>query len=235
MLIYINADEELLGRALVWEQADGTKVMDRIYGSDHIIRLFQTYAKEQGWYYRRYNSFEYPTRFMTSNGREVELELTFPLQEMPELSQTPYMDTLKYINLETHTVTNVERGAHAYMQSTRGDTDFTSEYFDHDLYHKHCRRRNYHQIAQLIWDAGDQAEAPAEVVQDVVEVVAPSRAGHVPSGTFIHETANSPTRWYHTVNAEAIAQEMATQLEDTGEYFRRIRPVINFSWSDGSS
>jgi hypothetical protein len=48
LMVAVNGHDELLGRALIWKLDNGREYMDRVYGSDHIIRLFRQEAENRG-------------------------------------------------------------------------------------------------------------------------------------------------------------------------------------------
>lgn len=76
MIILVNEEGKLAGRALLWDE----KYMDRVYGSDDTIVAFHNYAEDNG-YMNIYRGGECPN---------IELDDT-------EFSKYPFMDTLYHV------------------------------------------------------------------------------------------------------------------------------------------
>lgn len=104
MLVSVNGDRRLLGRALIWTMPDGKIILDRVYGSDSSVEAFRTYAREQGWWVRSYNTFEHETYFTSPTGVKEVILYTLPLSKL--YRTYPYMDTFKYLNMKNKTITN---------------------------------------------------------------------------------------------------------------------------------
>lgn len=96
MLVYRDKDKFVAGRALVWTTDDGEIVMDRIYGSDKTVSFFRRYAQQQGWLYRRHNSYTHNTSFVTPDGQDVSRKIMLKMKR-PEKSYFPYCDTFKFM------------------------------------------------------------------------------------------------------------------------------------------
>ena len=95
MLVLLDNDNDLLGRALVWKKKD-TYYMDRIYTIDKYMDVFIDFAKENGMYYKQYQSAGYSYFNMLNgnivNGEEIEIGLI-----NYSFSYYPYVDTMKYL------------------------------------------------------------------------------------------------------------------------------------------
>lgn len=83
MLVYVNGDDRLLGRALVWDHVFtnrscttplGAAYMDRVYGSDATMAKFRAYADEHGWWRRgRHGDIEDTDGWMPGTSLYVKL------------------------------------------------------------------------------------------------------------------------------------------------------------------
>lgn len=99
MLILTNAQDKLLGRAIVWSNLRKPRnktFMDRIYvfkQSD--TELFKKYAIEKGWLYK-YEQQAYDASYI-ENGQRVSKSIALQLKPA-EYKFYPFMDTLKYYN-----------------------------------------------------------------------------------------------------------------------------------------
>lgn len=104
LLILTNAEDKLIGRALVWTTENGV-FMDRVYGTETTVSLFHDYAAGRGWYHRRYNTHEHPTSWVDSNGDACERTITIG-GLYADFAEYPYMDTFKYVSIEGSAVSN---------------------------------------------------------------------------------------------------------------------------------
>lgn len=113
------SDERLLARALVWNTEQGT-VLDRIYGSDVSVEAFRDYATNQGWLRRERNSYEQPTHFLDADENPIRFRATLALDKW-RFNYYPYMDTFKYLDTTSGSLTNSSRRSHdAILEGTGG-------------------------------------------------------------------------------------------------------------------
>ncbi len=109
MLILLNEDDKLVGRALVWkvDEPEGVTYMDRIYTvySEDVHR-FEDYARQHGWkYFEMYRYTTMKVYFDYDLGNEEE---------------NPYMDTFTNYYADIRCLTN------KYLEGHRDDLiDFT--------------------------------------------------------------------------------------------------------------
>jgi len=105
------AGDKLLGRALLWTDVDGKKLMDRIYTTkDNYIKLFKKWADEKG--YKQIYDDEFSTKIKVN----------------PKYyKKYPYMDTFSYYSQEKGLLYNdgndVERPYYR-LQDTGGGSSF---------------------------------------------------------------------------------------------------------------
>lgn len=124
LLILLNKDKKLLGRALVWKLTDGRFFMDRCYtimSTDKYV--FFDYAKEQGWIYKFNELGEYSFRYLDTSTNISDMTIKVKLDYW-QFDSYPYLDTLSILDLDTGTLTNLlpsnGRLNHVRLNSTGG-------------------------------------------------------------------------------------------------------------------
>ena len=101
VLYALNCEGELIARALLWTTHDGSKVMDRIYGTDANIEKFKAYAKAQGYYCKARQSYSDINTFICpTTGETIEKYFTIEIEELDEES-APFLDTFYYYGFDT--------------------------------------------------------------------------------------------------------------------------------------
>jgi hypothetical protein len=120
MLILVDKNV-LQGRALVWKLPDGTTFMDRIYGNDMVIEGFRDYARDQGWAYRAYNSYQHE-RSLVIDGKIVNKNITLKIKGIRQ-RYYPYMDTFKYLNPRAETISNVHANGTHTIANQHGEVN----------------------------------------------------------------------------------------------------------------
>ena len=128
-MLITKKNGKLTGRALVWTMPDGTILMDRIYTCyDYLKDCFIEYAKENQWWIRENNS-------MLSSGDDQwwrTPEDDYQECKSPEFTIKlprryncyPYIDSFRYLNFDTLTLSTHCHDHWAYCDSTDG---YTSE------------------------------------------------------------------------------------------------------------
>lgn len=120
MLIALDTNENLLGRAIVW---DGVELdidyngqydkvvtfMDRIYYThEWIVDKFREYAKNEGWWSKKRQSFDSYKKFMSPEGEYFEANARVKLESI-FYHRYPYIDTLFEPDYENKYLSNVDR------------------------------------------------------------------------------------------------------------------------------
>jgi len=94
MVIALDTEDRLVGRALLWTTDSGRKVMDRIYGSDVVIEKFKKYAISMDYAHKEEQSYNNNSGWVNKDGLFTEhYEIT-----VKNIYTMPYMDTFKYTN-----------------------------------------------------------------------------------------------------------------------------------------
>ena len=131
ILILLNNDNQLAGRALIWT-IDDIILMDRVYVTqDYLYDLFIDYAKSNTWWYKQdYKSMHNRRTFIDSDGQVVNKY--FRIYTDTEFNSYPYIDTFCYG--EYGYLTNQDVGEYEYLETSgdRNDPDNGRVYDDID-------------------------------------------------------------------------------------------------------
>ncbi len=95
-LLKISQDNKYIGRALLWNTDDGTRVLDRIYPSDggpH-IGAAHTFAEKEGWDWKLRQ--DYMDGGFKSKRMDYTVTLSLTNKPWTREAGFPYMDTFKY-------------------------------------------------------------------------------------------------------------------------------------------
>lgn len=106
MLVMLDDNDMLMGRALLWNY-ESYKIMDRIYTicDEELAFYFKKWATDNGYLYKSEQNW-YNTLFFESLGnKKQELKIDIKLKYFDH-SRYPYVDTFKWINLQTGTIHN---------------------------------------------------------------------------------------------------------------------------------
>jgi len=96
VLMSDDKDDAICGRAILWTDVDGKKIMDRIYTNrTQDEQLFKDFAKKEGFYYKRNQNMNEHEPFISPEGEEVSLATKIELS-VNRYEYYPYMDTFKY-------------------------------------------------------------------------------------------------------------------------------------------
>ena len=119
VLMSDDKDDSICGRAILWTDKDGKRIMDRIYTNrTQDEQLFKEFAKREGFYCKRnQNMSEYEPFISPETGEEENIKTKIELS-VKSYDQYPYMDSFKYF-YEGH-------GVHtSYLTNT---TDFRYDF-----------------------------------------------------------------------------------------------------------
>jgi len=100
MLVAVNNDGSLIGRALLWKQGD-RKIMDRIYtiNDEDFQFSFKKWADENGYWYKKEQKWNNTLFFKTRDKIMCE-EISIQLDNW-DFEYYPYLDTFKFIDFKT--------------------------------------------------------------------------------------------------------------------------------------
>jgi hypothetical protein len=151
MLILKDDDDDtkIRGRAIVWNLDEPDRMfMDRIYTFyDSDVDKFKDYAKKNEWLYKskqNMGSYEKIVDTKTSELNHMDLYI----EELNDTGKYPYMDTMKYYDLDTAKLTNKDdyfteyylledlSGGYDYINNEEEDdriyVDFYGDFYEPD-------------------------------------------------------------------------------------------------------
>lgn len=104
MLVMLDDENKLMGRALLWDLSPN-KIMDRIYTiDDESLRFhFKKWATDNNYWYKSEQNWYNTLQFEQLGKEKVELEIE---AKMDKFRYYPYMDTFKFVDIETNSVFN---------------------------------------------------------------------------------------------------------------------------------
>lgn len=127
-VVQLPVDDKITGRALLWTDNKGRRIMDRIYVNNTAdIEFFKEFANKNGFLYKKEQDFNEDTPLMLGNVQlsKEESVIVVQLHENVEYDGGyPYMDTLKYYTIRTGILTNSEEQAKNkdyYLEDTEGN------------------------------------------------------------------------------------------------------------------
>lgn len=122
MLVAFNDDDRVCGRAILWKADCGTKIMDRIYGTEIIIEKFKKWAIDNDYIHKEYQSYDSSSSWINKDGCFTgDYEIT-----VNNIRKMPYMDSFKYtddIDGDTMVLYNVSSGDSYCFTDTDGCTE----------------------------------------------------------------------------------------------------------------
>ena len=119
-LVVLQQEGKVAGRALLWTDDEGRKVMDRIYTSNTPDeQLFKDFAKANGFFYKKSQDSNDWTPFISPAGEE---EKFFTISLKPkDYNSYPYMDSMKFYSPGKGKITNNGTTSYDYnLSDTEG-------------------------------------------------------------------------------------------------------------------
>lgn len=123
MLVCLKRDK-ILGRAIIWNLPEGT-FMDRIYTCyDYLESQFIEYAENHKWYHRVSNKLLEDGEIQEWLGPEDKYKntqcISLIIQLDKEYKYMPYMDSFRYYNPDTNTISTDPKKGKAALSHTDG-------------------------------------------------------------------------------------------------------------------
>ncbi len=131
LLIYVDKDDKIRGRALVWKlttsPCDAEYFMDRVYvNSDSDEFKFKNFANEKGWLYKKYmNSHVDKNVLFKYKGKDVAGVVTVKLDA--DFDEYPFIDTMCFTDDKLKILSNVAIEDGHYLQSVMGECETCSD------------------------------------------------------------------------------------------------------------
>ena len=129
LLIYVNSDDKILGRALVWKLSespcDAKYFMDRVYTNrDSDVIKFKKFAEDKGWLCKqRMNAYIDKNVFFIYKGQEVLGEVRVKLDGDTSHDQYPFVDTMCFMDIERTYLSNLAIRGGYYLHSVSGECE----------------------------------------------------------------------------------------------------------------
>jgi len=120
MIIALDDENMLIGRAILWDTDSHGLFCDRIYGTQMTIEAIKSYAKKLGAYTKYKQSYSDST-IISTTGEAINEDITITLNK-GGFQHYPYMDTLKYsddISNKDEIVLSSDNGEYC-LESTDG-------------------------------------------------------------------------------------------------------------------
>lgn len=107
MMICLDTEGKLYGRAIIWETDHGI-LMDRVYyAKEYVKHLFTEHAKKEQWFYKKHQNSNENFEVMGGPNNISDKRMIFDVQLSKwDFDTYPHMDTLDYLNMETGIITN---------------------------------------------------------------------------------------------------------------------------------
>lgn len=117
LLILVNSQNKLFGRALLWETRDKNnleyRIMDRIYTiHDHNVAMFKEWARSNKYVFKLEQTSRNTILFVDDND-VVDKSLYISLDKV-DFKYYPYLDTFKYFNKSKKVLSNSEYSKFEY-------------------------------------------------------------------------------------------------------------------------
>ena len=104
-------EDKIVGRALIWklEKPTDRYFMDRIYYRyESDLALFKLYAKKRGWLHKNQQNSDAVVRIVDTKKNITKVMFLKTQSTFKKADHYPYMDTLKYFNIDKGYLTNYE-------------------------------------------------------------------------------------------------------------------------------
>jgi len=125
MVVLINNDNKILGRALLWKDIEGRSILDRIYYiNDPDYYKFIELAKSKKWYYKKSNKGNQWS--LENQTLDLDIKVKYP-KEAIQPGMFPYLDTLPFLSEDGYLSNNEpEYGSFFILRGTDGESEYYS-------------------------------------------------------------------------------------------------------------
>lgn len=134
MLILIDENDKLLGRAILWNVPGGVKIMDRVYGLESTLEKFISWAFDNDYYIKSKNNNSTSSYFINKINDIID-DVKIYMNNL-QMEKYPYLDTFSYMDANKTFLTNGSSYDCRYeLRSTNGrftDHDDDDEDYDDD-------------------------------------------------------------------------------------------------------
>jgi hypothetical protein len=127
LLIYVDADDKIHGRALVWKvkksPCESKYFMDRVYTNrDSDINRFKQFADTEGWFYKKnISSQDNDSVRFVYKGQEIAGEVKLKLNG--DFRNYPYLDTMCFLSKDKDSLSNLSDKKSYYLHGLYGERE----------------------------------------------------------------------------------------------------------------
>lgn len=115
LLVELDDNKKVRGRALIWTLTNGETYMDRVYGNEVTTQIFRQYAEKQGWFHRTHNTYTNLTSITTPQMKKITKSMAVEIEDPTDV--LPWMDTFKFILTNgNHTVLSNDQNLPGYRR-----------------------------------------------------------------------------------------------------------------------
>jgi hypothetical protein len=131
LLIYVDADDKIHGRALVWKvkksPCESKYLMDRIYTNrDSDANRFRQFADNEGWFYKKNStSHDNVGVVFIYKGQEIAGEVKVKLDG--DCRNYPYVDTMCYLSKDKDSLSNLSDKNCYVLQDIYGEREICDD------------------------------------------------------------------------------------------------------------
>jgi len=133
LLVLLNDENHILGRALIWKDYQGRYIMDRVYYVyDSDYHKFVKYAKQNGWWYKKKNISGESSFVKGDKEISIDTKVRVPNVFDAEYSgdKFPYMDTFHYAQGDWAYNNQPYEGRYFNLQDTEGGFEIFNNLYD---------------------------------------------------------------------------------------------------------
>jgi len=157
-------EEKIVGRAIVWElvQPSGRTFMDRIYYRyESDMAMFKQYAEKEGWLYKSSQNMSATADIVDTKDGSSRIRDMKTLPNYKTTNKYPYMDTMKWFNVEQGYLTNDEEERNSgyevyFLEDTSGGYEDADHYDDDDGIYVEFYGRSFDEEDLIYCQYGDE-------------------------------------------------------------------------------
>jgi hypothetical protein len=137
MVVLVDSENKIMGRALLWTDVEGRKLLDRVYYiNDKDYYKFINLAKENGWYYKKRNISGGSTWILDGQEQKIKVKIKFPVKAFSKFRDQwqepkfPYVDSFYYLSEEGFLMNFEPSGSYYVLNDTDGQYEYYSGVYD---------------------------------------------------------------------------------------------------------
>lgn len=130
LLVLVNAENKVKGRALLWDSVHNVdtgkviKFMDRIYTTeDYIVNIFKDWCIQNGYYSKLEQSSRSERYIVSPDNQVIFSNLEIKLKS--KLAHYPYLDTFKFFDISKNILKNIDQDFDYVLVQVDGSVENT--------------------------------------------------------------------------------------------------------------